>query len=58
MANNVDLDELAHYEPSHRDLHCLHRYALVCRDERVKIKKTEVKVSFIFLEPGHTKKCA
>ena len=25
-ANSVDPDETAHYEPSHLDLHCLHRY--------------------------------
>ena len=24
MANSVDPDEMAHYEPSHQDLHCLH----------------------------------
>ena len=24
MANSVDLDETARYEPSHLDLHCLH----------------------------------
>ena len=24
--NRVDPDEMAHYEPSHLDLHCLHRY--------------------------------
>ena len=23
FANSVDLDEVAHYEPSHLDLHCL-----------------------------------
>ena len=23
MANSVDLDEMAHYEPSHQDLRCL-----------------------------------
>ena len=23
MSNNIDLDEKAHYEPSHLDLHCL-----------------------------------
>ena len=23
MANSVDPDEMAHYEPSHLDLHCL-----------------------------------
>ena len=22
MANSVDPDEMAHYEPSHQDLHC------------------------------------
>ena len=26
MANSVDPDETAHYELSHLDLHCLHRY--------------------------------
>ena len=26
MANSVDPDETAHYEPSHQDLHCLHEY--------------------------------
>ena len=26
MANNVDPDEMAHYEPSHLDLHCLQQY--------------------------------
>ena len=26
MASRVDPDEMAHYEPSHLDLHCLHRY--------------------------------
>ena len=26
MANSVDTDEMAHYEPSHLDLHCLQRY--------------------------------
>ena len=26
MANSVYPDETAHYEPSHLDLHCLHRY--------------------------------
>ena len=26
MANNVNPDETAHYEPSHQDLHCLRRY--------------------------------
>ena len=26
MANSVDPDETARYEPSHLDLHCLHMY--------------------------------
>ena len=26
MANSIDPDETAHYEPSHLDLHCLHIY--------------------------------
>ena len=26
MADSVDPDEMAHYEQSHLDLHCLHRY--------------------------------
>ena len=26
MGNSVDPDEMAHYEPSHLALHCLHRY--------------------------------
>ena len=26
ITNDVDPDEMAHYEPSHLDLHCLQRY--------------------------------
>ena len=26
MASSEDPDEKAHFEPSHQDLHCLHRY--------------------------------
>ena len=26
MANSVDPNEMAHYEPSYQGLHCLHRY--------------------------------
>ena len=26
MANSVDLDEMARYEPFHLDLHCLQQY--------------------------------
>ena len=28
MANSVDSDEMAHYESSHLDLHCLQRFGL------------------------------
>ena len=28
IANSVDLDETAPYEPSHQDLHCLQRYSV------------------------------
>ena len=28
MANSVDPDEMAHYEPSHQDLHCLQKMGL------------------------------
>ena len=35
MADSVDPDETAHYEPSHVDLHCLHASVLVWRVERV-----------------------
>ena len=28
MSNSVHPDETAHYEPSHQDVHCLHRYLL------------------------------
>ena len=40
MANSVDLDETARYEPSHQDLHCLHRYWF-CRTERIKSRSRE-----------------
>ena len=26
MASSVNPGEMSHYEPSHLDLHCLHRY--------------------------------
>ena len=26
LINSVDPDETAHFEPSHLDLHCLHKY--------------------------------
>ena len=40
MANSIDSDEMAHYEPSHLVLHCLQRYnvyVLLCRADRVKL---------------------
>ena len=36
MANSVDLDEVAPYEPPHQDLHCLQ--ILVSGTSRVNIK--------------------
>ena len=36
LANSVDRDGTARRDmPSHLDMHCLQRYLLVCRDERV-----------------------
>ena len=40
MANCLGPDETARYEQSHRDLNCLQRYVLVCRDERVRQPET------------------
>ena len=44
MANSVDPDEMAHYKPSHLDLHCLQRYLynLVCRDKTVKKEESQI----------------
>ena len=40
MANSVYPDETARDEPSHQDLHCLHRHIFcVCRDEKVNMRK-------------------
>ena len=36
MTKSVDPDETARYEPSHLDLHYLHRYLFVSRAVRVK----------------------
>ena len=37
MANCVDPDETARYEPSHLDLHCLQKVSvLVCGDDKIK----------------------
>ena len=35
MASSVDPDEMDHYEPSHLDLHRLHRSVPVYRAERI-----------------------
>ena len=35
MANSVDPDEMAHYESSHQDLHCLHRDRFWCAGRKV-----------------------
>ena len=32
MSNSVDLDETAHYEPSHLDLSCLQKTIIIARD--------------------------
>ena len=32
MANTLDLDEMAFYEASHSDLHCLQRYLFLSTD--------------------------
>ena len=37
MANSVDPDETARYEPSHLDLESFHVLGLVCRAEMLKI---------------------
>ena len=46
MANRVDPDETAHYEPSHLDLHCLQKYLPWSTDERAKINIATDKALF------------
>ena len=48
MANSVDPDETARYEPPNLDLHCLQRYLSVLqfRDERLNALNTENMVGF------------
>ena len=41
MANSVDLDETARDEPSHQDLHCLHRYLFWSAVEKVNRQHSE-----------------
>ena len=36
MANSADSDEMACYEPSHLELHCLHRYMYLFWSARLK----------------------
>ena len=37
MSDSLDLDEMAHYEPSHLDLCCLQKpIIIVCGSERIK----------------------
>ena len=38
LANSIDPDEVARYEPSHLNLLCLYMLFLVCQAERVNIK--------------------
>ena len=41
MSNSVDLDETAHYEPSHWDLRCLQKPIIIaCGNERVNVLDT------------------
>ena len=35
--HSADPDKTARYKSSHLDLHCLHRYLLVCRNKRVNV---------------------
>ena len=43
MANSVDPDETAHCEPSHLDLHCLHKG--LCRTEGINETSNEYQFS-------------
>ena len=53
MASSVDPDEMAHYEPSHLDLHCLNRYLRRSSVERVNaciaLKKNHFTRTFFYL---------
>ena len=51
IANNVNPDETAHYEPSHLDLHCLRRVSVsvpVYRVERVNRVEQNCSKHFLF----------
>ena len=49
MANCVEPDETAHYEPSHQDLHCLHRYMVLdCRAEGFKAVSKIIAVDTLY----------
>ena len=43
MATSVDPDEMARYEPSDLDLHCLQRY--LCLSAGMKVSKIGLKIS-------------
>ena len=44
MANSVNPDETAHDEPSHQDLHYLHKFDLICRAERVNVSTSILRI--------------
>ena len=48
MANSIDQDELAHYEPSHLDLHRLLRYWFYSAELNVLRKRYFDFLSFFF----------
>ena len=43
MADSVNQEEMVHYKPTHLDLHCLQKYLLVCRAERVNNERVTLK---------------
>ena len=50
MSNSVDLDETAHYEPSHLDLCCLQKPIIIAYgSERVKEENLVIMLGFCFL---------
>ena len=63
MENSVDPDETAHYEPSHLDLHCLHKYLFwsarlkgyvntLCLDAKMHVLTVYINIIVITLSTG------
>ena len=55
LANSVDPDEMAHYEPSHQDLHRLQRYPVWSarlKDERGMDTLSELGIRKLFCLPS------